>query len=303
VNIRRVLCPTDLSETSAHAAEVAGVVAGYYKASITALHVLRPIVLAIPGPALSSDGEFMREADLERAREETQAQFAAGSGAGPPLDVLVDVGEPASRILDRAARLPADLIVIGTHGTSGFQHLVLGSVAEKVLRKASCPVLTVPPRARVTSQVPFRSVLCAVDFSDSSLAGLQFAASLAEESSAALTLLHVLEWPWEEPPAPIFEELPLEQGLALIEFRRYSEASAKKRLESCFPASLPPSRVAARLRNGKPYVQILAVAAEQGVDLIVIGVHGRNPLDLALFGSTTNQVVRRATCPVLTLRQ
>jgi nucleotide-binding universal stress UspA family protein len=57
-----------------------------------------------------------------------------------------------------------------------------------------------------------------------------------------------------------------------------------------------------RLGNGKPYVQILAVAAEEETDLIVIGVRGRNPVDLALFGSTTNQVVRRATCPVLTLR-
>jgi nucleotide-binding universal stress UspA family protein len=57
-----------------------------------------------------------------------------------------------------------------------------------------------------------------------------------------------------------------------------------------------------RLRNGKPYVQILHVAAEEGTDLIIIGVRGHNPLDVALFGSTANQVVRRATCPVLTLQ-
>lgn len=61
--------------------------------------------------------------------------------------------------------------------------------------------------------------------------------------------------------------------------------------------------VVAHLRSGKPYVQILHVAAEEKTDLIVIGVHGRNPVDMALFGSTTNQIVRRATCPVLTLRQ
>ena len=75
-------------------------------------------------------------------------------------------------ILDRAASLPADLIVMGTHGAGGFQHLVLGSVTEKVLRQAACPVLTVPPRAQATSRLPFSRLLCAVDFSDVSLAAL-----------------------------------------------------------------------------------------------------------------------------------
>jgi nucleotide-binding universal stress UspA family protein len=64
-----------------------------------------------------------------------------------------------------------------------------------VLRKARCPVLTVPPRAQATSRLPFRRVLCAIDFSEASLGALQFAASLIQESGAALTLLHVLEWP------------------------------------------------------------------------------------------------------------
>jgi nucleotide-binding universal stress UspA family protein len=82
-----------------------------------------------------------------------------------------------------------------------------------------------------------------------------------------------------------------------------SEGSAKKRLEALIPDSLPTSHVTTRLRNGKPYLQILQIAAEEQTDLIVIGVQGRNPVDLALFGSTTNQVVRRATCPVLTWRR
>jgi nucleotide-binding universal stress UspA family protein len=303
MKIARVLCPTDLSEASAHAAEWAVVVARYYKASIAALHVLSPIVLAVPGPARSSDGESVQVSDLERALQATGALFATATAAGVAVDILVDVGQPASRILDRAASLPADLIVMGTHGTSGFEHLVLGSVTEKVLRKGSCPVLTVPPRAQATSRLPFQRLLCAIDFSDSSLAALQFAVSLAQESDAALTLLHVLEWPWEEPPPPVIAELPIEQGFALAEFRRYSEASAKKRLESLAPDSIPPSRIVTRVRNGKAHVQILDVAAEEHTDLIVIGVRGRFPLDMALFGSTANQVVRRAAAPVLTLRQ
>lgn len=302
MDIKQILCPTDFSETSDHAIDQAVVIAGWYKARITALHVFNPILLAVPGLARSSGGGSVEETETERLRKETAARFGAATSAGISLDLVTDVGQPASRILDRAASLPADMIVMGTHGTSGFEHLVLGSVTEKVLRKATCPVLTVPPRARATSRLPFKQLLCGVDFSDSSLAALQYAFSLARESDAALTILHVLAWPWDEPPSPVPEELPFEQGVALAEYRRYCERSATARLESLVPASMralhPP---VTRLGNGKAHVKILHVAAEERSDLIIIGVRGRNPLEVTLFGSTANQVVRRATCPVLTL--
>jgi nucleotide-binding universal stress UspA family protein len=297
VEFKQILCPIDFSEASSHAIDQAAAVAGYYQSRITALHVVAPL-FAVAGVATSPD----EAGEVDRFRRLTTEEFAPASAKGIRVEAFVDVGQPASTILDRAVSLPADLIVIGTHGTSGFQHLVLGSVTEKVLRKATCPVLTVPPRAQATSQLPFKRLLCAVDFSDASLDAVRSALSLTQESGSTLTLLHVLEWPWEEPPPPQLEQLPVEQGFALAEFRRYSEESAKKRLESLIPPSVPTSRVSTRLINGKPYVQILHVAAEEQADLIVLGVYGRNPLDLALFGSTTNQVVRRATCPVLTIR-
>ena len=192
---------------------------------------------------------------------------------------------------------------MGTHGASGFEHLVLGSVAEKVLRKAVCAVVTVPPRARATSTLPFARLLCAVDFSDPSTAAVQAAASLAQESGAALTLMHVLEWPWDEPPAPNPADLSPSQAAALAEYRRYVEKSADMRLKALVPDVLRDrGRFAVRIVNGKSYTEILRVAAEERADLIVMGVHGRNAIDMMLFGSTTSQVVRRATCPVMTLR-
>jgi nucleotide-binding universal stress UspA family protein len=265
-------------------------IAGYYHARITGLHVVSRV-----------EPSF-EELPVDGLRRDTVAFFDVATGTGIPLDVLVDVGQPAHRILDRASTLPADLIVMGTHGASGFEHLVLGSVTERVVRKARCPVLTVPPHAEGRSPLPFRRLLCAVDFSDGSLSAVKFALSLARESGACLTLLHVLEWPWHEPPPPRFDELPVAQAMALAEFRRYSEESALKRLESLVPDSDSVSRVTTRLRSGKAYVQILELAAEDHSDIIIMGVQGRNDLDVALFGSTTNQVVRRAACPVLTLR-
>lgn len=300
MNLSRILCPTDFSDASEHAIELSLLIAAAYHARVTAMHVARMAV--VPSEIAPPSGALLDDAEINTLREKTLARFSGASQAGIDLDVFVDTGSPGDRILDRAAALPADLIVMGTHGSRGFERLVLGSVTERVLRRASCPVLTVPSRSHSTSRLPFRRLLCAVDFSEPSLAAQQFAASLAAESGVALTLLHVLEWPWHEPPPPDFAALPAPQGAALAEYRRYRETMASAELEA-LPTDSATGQRTTRLRHGKPYVQILEVAAEEGSDLIIVGVHGRNPIDMGLFGSTANQIVRRATCPVLTLRR
>jgi len=300
MTIARILCPVDFSDASQHAVEHALALARWVNASVAALHVCNPLLM--PVPTLPPPIDRVPDAELQRVRQLTAERFKAAGG--DDVDVLVDIGQPALCILERAAELPADLIVMGTHGASGFEHLVLGSVTEKVLRKANCPVLTVPPRARTTSSLPFRHLLCAIDFSDWSVAALELACSLARPSRSVLTLLHVIEWPWEEPPPPALEELPREQAAALAEYRRYLETSAKLRLDTLggqVGAGVCPPR--SRVAHGKAYVEILRTAASTGADLIVMGVRGRRATDVMLFGSTTNQVVRRASCPVLTLRK
>jgi nucleotide-binding universal stress UspA family protein len=298
MNLTRILCPIDFSEASRHAIEHAVVLASQYRSRITGLYALAPTAFALSEVAASMD----QASEPERLQAYAVQEFASASDRGVSVDAVVDVGQPVDRILARANEWPADLIVMGTHGMSGFQHLVLGSVTEKVLRKAPCPVFTVPPRVHATSRLPFKRLLCAVDFSSPSLLAVEAARSLARESNAPLTLLHVLEWPWEEPPSPRLNELPRESASALAEFRRYSEASALQRLRSLTGNGDPACALNTRVGNGKPYAEILRVAAEEQSDVIVIGVHGRNPLATAMFGSTTNQIVRQAACPVLTVR-
>jgi nucleotide-binding universal stress UspA family protein len=296
--IKRILCPVDFSETSDHTIEQATALAGWYGAKITALHVSVPMV----GPARGLP-EVAGEPDPETARAGILTAFEAATDAGIPVDVVVRSGQAAQTIVDLADTLLPDVIVMGTHGTSGFQHLLLGSVTEKVLRRARCAVLTVPPRARSTSALPFARILCPVDFSEPSLAAFETAASLAATSRAALSVLYVIEWPWVEPPAPSVADLPPAEGAALGEFRRYIETSAMMRLDALVAGSAIEPRPTSMLRNGKAHVEILRRAMESRADLIVMGVHGRSGFDMALFGSTTNQVVRQATCPVMTLRQ
>jgi nucleotide-binding universal stress UspA family protein len=296
-DIRRILCPVDLSDVSRHAMCHAAMLARWYDAKITALHVWNPRVMS------STDFAFVGTAPptiLDNAEvEEVHRQVVGclGPVSAPDLEVLVRDGRPSTRILEAATALPADLIVIGTHGAGGFEHLVLGSVTEKVLRQASCPVLTVPPHARATSRLPFRRLLCPVDFSESSIAALDFALSLAQEGDAALTLLHVFEWPAEGDPL-------VTRSVSVSEYIQNCERDVRATLESLVPESTRNwCRPTTRIAHGKPYREILGVATEDSADLVVMGVHGRNALDLMLFGSTTSQVVRRATCPVLTLRR
>ena len=300
--IKQILCPVDFSEASRHAIDHAAAIARWYRASISALHVYSPMFMPVPG--LPPPETRVTEDELNRVRAEALAWVERARASGVDVDVLIDIGQPVYQILGRAAALPADLIVMGTHGASGFEHLILGSVTEKVLRKAPCPVLTVPPHAQATSRLPFRRLLCAMDFSDWSMTALALASSLARESHAAVTIVHVIEWPWQEPPSPELSELPPAQATALAEYRRYLEQRAMARLKALTPdAVLDPGATALQVVHGKSYVEILRVASEDTADLIVMGVHGRNAADLMLFGSTTSQVVRRATCPVLTLRR
>jgi nucleotide-binding universal stress UspA family protein len=195
----------------------------------------------------------------------------------------------------------ADLLVIGTHGGSGFERLVLGSVTEKVLRKARCPVLTVP--RRLSDPVPsgpvlFKRILCAVDFSESSMHALKYALSLAQEADGCLTVMHVLA------PELVGAVGIGEEHVSLAALHRQGEEEARQQLEMAVPQSARAyCKAESILLRGKPWREILQVASDRQAELIVMGVQGRGAADLLFFGSTTHHVVRQAVCPVLTLRR
>lgn len=303
MDVRRILCPIDFSDPSAHALELAGRLARWYDARLVVLHV-RPTITPHPDiPAAGSMAPWL-VTELQHLRQRVAEAGAEATAAGVDVEPLATAGQPVHEILQCAATVAADLIVMGTHGLSGFQHLVLGSVTEKVLRKAPCPVLTVPPRAPAAAR-QFKRLICAVDFSDCSLTAATSAASLAKQSGAALSLLHVLEWPWHDATISNPTGVPAAQAQAIADYRRYLESGAKERLDAV-AASVASAEssgtVATSIRFGRPHVELLEAARDEQADLIVLGVRGRGPLDLAFFGSTANHVVRSASCPVLTIR-
>jgi nucleotide-binding universal stress UspA family protein len=298
IDIQRILCPVDFSDTSRHALAHAVAMATWYESSLTALHVIHPNFVLEP-PILFA--EFPKDAgavepDQGPLRAALLAWLEPARASGVKTEVLIVEGSNATaQILERAEALQMDLIVMGTHGRGGFERLVIGSVAEKVLRKARCPVLTVPQAVGVTATLPYRRLLCPIDFSESSLVALRFAASIAKESDARLTILHVFDWPADD-------ELFVEQ-LDKNDFGRLVEERARARLDALLTDDLRTwCEPEIRMAYGRSYREILGTAEREKTDLIVMGVRGRNALDLTLFGSTTNHVVRAATCPVLTLK-
>ena len=134
-------------------------------------------------------------ADLEQVRAHT-VKFVQQDNCGAAIECVAVEGNVAPEIVRLARELPADLIVMGTHGRTGFDRLMLGSVTERILRKAPCPVLTVPrraPDAVPVGPVLFKRILCAIDYSPSAMKALTYATSLAEQAGAHLTAVHVLE--------------------------------------------------------------------------------------------------------------
>ncbi len=286
VSIRRILCPVDFSEFSRAAVAQATVLARASGAEITALFVfpfVPPPVLdaaGVPTPAEPDMGVLSAvAADLSEFLRPIRK-------AGLRVRLRLKTGDPARQILDHARLAQADLVVMGTHGRSGFERLVLGSVTDRVLRKAACPVLTVSRPAKGSEEPrPVARILCAIDLSESSTTTLAYALSLARSTGAALTLVHVLE------------------GIVLGSSRELLEAEARQRLREAVTADgPPPCPVAETVVAGKPYREILRLAAEREADLIVIGSHGRDAEDCAFFGATADHVVRQAPVPVLTVR-
>ena len=276
VRIRNVLCPVDLSDISKRALGHAAALTAWYEVALTVL--------------------FVRTGYRVESTKRDVAAFVESAIGTQPAHLHVTDGDVVSEIVRVATALPADVVVMGTHGISGFKQLLLGSVTERVWREAPCPVLTVPPRVARHSPgtVSLATVICAVDFSPSSTRALAYAVSIATKARGRLILFHALEWFDEEVEAPSTgintQELPT------------AEEDARRGLEELLAADARACDPELVVGHGSPAGEILRLVQERDAELIVLGVHGRNVLDRTLFGSTAQQVVRDAPCPVLTVR-
>jgi len=289
--IDRILCPIDFSEFSDKAFDYAQSLAWHYHATLYLQHVIDSLVPYYPYQAYPEAYEEMCRNLREGARNDLQEFAKKHSWRGVQPQCTVADGEATDLILGFAEAQGVNLIVMGTHGRRGIDHLTLGSVTEKVLRKAHCPVLAVrkpnhdfviPAGDGDPDLVQLRRILYCTDFSDNSELAFDPAVSLAAEYNAELTLLHVLE--------ETAGEVDIEKVIAKVLERLETRIS---------PEARQNGKVKAAVRIGQAYQQIIQFALESQTDLIIMGVRGRKALDLAVFGSTTYRVVQLGPCPVL----
>jgi nucleotide-binding universal stress UspA family protein len=292
ITIARLLCPVDLSESSALAVAHATAMARWYQARLTILHVWVNLASVDLPPLVLGEDERRRLLD----------EMARLSEPQPGISIDFQVQEASDihqGILDYAGMLGADLLVLGSHGRRGVQRLLLGSVTERLLRKVTCPLMVVPHDARDAERDgSFKRILCPVDFSADSLTALTFALSIAQESDATLTVMHAIAIP------PELSEYMPPSDFNPDAIRAAGVAASLARLQDLIPDSARTfCSIETMVVEGAAYRQVLKIAADRHSDLIVMGVHGRGALDLFFFGSNTARVTRAATCPVLVLRE
>ena len=201
-----------------------------------------------------------------------------------PVETRLVESAPTAGILATAESVQADLIVMGTHGRGGVNRLLMGSVAEKVVRETTVPVLTVRGIGDDAAgcRLPFRKILCPVNFTDLAREALHYAGELARRFEAELVVVTSLEG----------------DEYATDEVARDQERELCAWVPEGLQARCP---VEPLVRRGDASEQILRTAREVGSDLIVIGAQHWPLLEATIFGTTSIRVMRHAACPVLTV--
>ena len=317
--VNHILVPIEIHENTAPVVAWAALIARAMHSRLTLLHVdesleplkHKPVVIGreIPGTDVAPDewqSSYAQTARLELARLVEQCC------TGVSVETVLLEGRAHATILDYLEKTPCDLIVMGTHGKPWYERIVIGSTAETVLRASALPVLIVHNTAGRQSSPQLKRLLLATDFSVGGLSSEEWTLQLATHGAAEVSLVHAVE----NPLLDVYEP-----DKADIDLRKIMEESRQHPPRSAQPFWDHAHRVAhAKLslmqqqflgahaqvelvvREGPAAEDILRVAEEKNVDLIVMATHGRSGVRRLVLGSVTEKVVRAAACPVLAVR-
>ena len=296
--IRRILFATDFSPWARRAEDYACALACSWKATLTVLSI------AEFSPGLNPDYPVNQQylADLlKNASSQLVDLKCRAERRGIAVTTRVATGIPSEEVISVARAEDSELLVVGTRGKTGLAHVLLGSTAERVIRGAPCPVLAVRTEPADIEQeegvlsrpVTLARILVPVDFSDCSLDALEYAAVVAQQAKASLMLLHVLE--------PVSYGLDFTLGHSRTR-EQVRETWTKRLEELASPYHHLHIPIESQLRGGVPADSILDSSQILPCDLIVMGTHGRRGISHAFSGSVAEAVLRKALCPVLTVR-
>jgi len=291
--IQRILYATDFSPISEPAWDSAKQFGRLFGAEVVLLHVVPPL------PVLPTKGNLPELYDelIQSARREAEAGFdrllASVAGSGINVRIHLEDGPPAQRILEVAAKEAADLLIVGTHGRTGLSRAIFGSVADRLVRQAPCPVLTVQPTLREVPRTEIRRLCYATDFSPTARAAWPWVVAIARPSGAQVDLVHVT-----------FQPVPdrHRSAEALARMTHMLHEQGRTEAERFLAGSeLPREQIRLCLTHGDPGEQIVHRVQEQADDLIIMGTHGWSGVVRWMLGSVAHHVIQAAPCPVLTI--
>jgi nucleotide-binding universal stress UspA family protein len=284
IHFSRILIGTDYSKQARLALKMAITSGEIFGSEIFLVHAVSPVVYGegselVPPESLTALLDAAKDDMKELVASEPRLQALR-------VQTTVDYSGGVDLIEQAADKAKVNLIVVGSQGASGLERLLLGSIAETVLRKAACPVLVVGPNCHGEDH-PFRSILFATDLETTSLRAAQYASALAERVNGRLTLLHVVR---DAPRVPGVQSDVI-------------EARLRQELQSLLPADVELfCKPKVRLEYGSPAQVITGVAESEYASLIVVGLRNRKPLAEHAPWSTLSHVIREAKCGVLGVR-
>ena len=295
----RVLLPTDFSACADHALTHAVEVADRFDAELHILHVVNEL-----------DPDWYGITDAQERAVKLRAQIRAEAedrlhAMAPDRDVETIISlqlsfDVADSINEYVTERAIDLVVMGTHGRQGLDRLLLGNVADKLVRHAPCPVMTVQeevPWTGAEEDVRFQDVIAPIDFSDHSKAALRTAKRIAHRYDARLHLLFVAE----QRTVPTFSDTGV-PGMQVVEMDPEIVDNAERGLKQLNQTVGGPSvKSRYHVREGTVSDEIVDLSEMQGGDLIVMATRGLTGRSRFLLGSNAERVVRGGPCPVLTL--
>lgn len=280
ISFNRILVGLDFTEPSQRALQVALTLAEQFESEVTVVHALPILVSGMDSAAIVPEAtEAMVKSNEDRI---DKAVRSIGAG-NTRVKKVIEVDSAVELLARQVKDIQADLLVLGSHATSGPLRIVLGSVAETMLRHIDCPVMIAGPSCQRASH-PFRSILFATDLVRTGQRAAQYAVALAEQYQSRLTLMHVLE----------------EKQTMAGRIREEVEQACTKKLESLLPEAAELwCRPKAELAYGEPSEEILSAASACLASLIVVGIGEHGALADHSPWSTIGKILRQSTCPVL----
>jgi nucleotide-binding universal stress UspA family protein len=293
-SINVVFCAVDFSETASLALAHASQLARRHDAGLVLAHVVEPLpVVSYPILMVPLDAEIeLRE--FASARLEELAETVRQSGL--TVSTGLEHGPPGPHLIEMAERAGADIVVIGTRGLTGFEHLVLGSTAEYVVRRSQCPVLTVHP-GDDSPKDPVKLVIVPTDLGPKAAEAVDAFARIFAGDDRPCVLLA-----FADPTPPYLEPFKHET------LEKWGQPDVRKEdIEEKLAPTIAKFegagfQVETEILDGGPVQAITELAKERDADMILMSTHGRSALANVLVGRTAQRIVQHAPCLVLTIR-